>query len=89
MAHGLGESGQSGIEFDLAPVPGVGGNPGKPFVGVLAALINRSSPNVDLAMLFLEKYVCTVDGLKTIDAEAPLGVPALKALAEEMSARNP
>ena len=79
---------KSGIEFELAPVPGVGSNPGKPFVGVLAALINRSSPNVDFAKLFLEKYVCTVDGLKAIDAEAPLGVPALKALAEEMSARN-
>ena len=52
---------KSGIDFALAPLPGVGGNPGKPFVGVLAA----------------------------IDTEAPLGVPALKALAEEMSATNP
>ena len=30
-----------------------------------------------------------MDGLKAIDAEAPLGVPALKALADEMSAKNP
>jgi maltose/maltodextrin transport system substrate-binding protein len=80
---------KSGINFELAPVPGVGGNPGKPFVGVLTALINRSSPNADFAKEFLEKYVCTVDGLKAIDAEAPLGVPALKALADEMSAKNP
>ena len=80
---------KSGIDFELAPVPGVGGNPGKPFVGVFAALINRSSPNGDFAKLFLEKYVCTVDGLKAINAEAPLGVPALKALADEMSARDP
>ena len=80
---------KGGIDFELAPMPGVGGNPGKPFVGVLTALINRSSPNSDFAKEFLEKYVCTVDGLKAIDAEAPLGVPALKALADEMSAENP
>jgi maltose/maltodextrin transport system substrate-binding protein len=80
---------KSGIDFDLAPVPGVGGNKGKPFVGVFTALINRSSPNADFATQFLEKFVCTADGLKAIDADAPLGVPALKALADEMSAKNP
>ena len=80
---------KSGIDFELAPVPGVGGNPGKPFVGVLTALINRSSPNADLAKLFLEKYVCSAEGLKSIDADAPLGVPALKALADQMSAKDP
>jgi maltose/maltodextrin transport system substrate-binding protein len=80
---------KSGIDFALAPLPGVGGNPGRPFVGVLAALINRSSPNADFAVEFLEKYVCTNEGLSIIDKEAPLGVPALKALADEMSANNP
>jgi maltose/maltodextrin transport system substrate-binding protein len=54
-------------DFVLAPVPGVDGKPGKPFVGVLAGLINRSTPDTDLAIQFLEKYVCTADGLKTID----------------------
>jgi maltose/maltodextrin transport system substrate-binding protein len=80
---------KSGIDFELAPLPGVGGNPGKPFVGVFAALINRSSPNDDLAVEFLQKYLCTMDGLRAIDAESPLGVPALKALADEMSGKNP
>ena len=80
---------KSGIDFELAPVPGVGGNPGKPFVGIFTALINGSSPNADFAMQFLEKYVCTADGLRAIDADAPLGVPALKALADEMSAKDP
>ena len=51
-----------GIDFELAPLPGVGGNPGKPFVGVLTAFINRSSPNTDFAKYFLEQYVCTVEG---------------------------
>jgi maltose/maltodextrin transport system substrate-binding protein len=79
---------KSGVDFFLAPLPGVGGNPGKPFVGVWTALINRATPNGDLAAQFLEKNVCTVDGLKTIDADAPLGVPAVKSLADEMSAKN-
>ena len=78
-----------GIDFNLAPLPGVNGKPGRPFVGVLSALINRASPNGDLAVQFLEKYVCTEDGLRTIDADIAIGVPALKALAEELSAKNP
>ena len=80
---------KSGVDFFLAPVPGVGGNPGKPFVGVFTALLNRATPNADLAAQFLEKYVCTVDGLKAMDADAPLGVPAVTALADEMSAKSP
>jgi maltose/maltodextrin transport system substrate-binding protein len=80
---------KSGIDFDLAPLPGVAGNPGRPFVGVLAALINRSTPNSDLASQFIEKYVATSDGLNTIDADVPIGVPALKTLSDEMAAKNP
>jgi maltose/maltodextrin transport system substrate-binding protein len=80
---------KSGIDFELAPLPGVDGNPGRPFVGVLTALINRATPNADIAAQFLEKYVATADGLKTIDADVPIGVPALKALSEEMAANNP
>jgi maltose/maltodextrin transport system substrate-binding protein len=77
------------IDFDVAPLPGVEGNPGRPFVGVLAAFINRSTPNSDLATQFIEKYVATSDGLKTIDADVPIGVPALKTLSDEMAAKNP
>jgi maltose/maltodextrin transport system substrate-binding protein len=44
-----GELKKCGIDFELALLPGVNGNPGRPFVGVLSALINRSSPNADLA----------------------------------------
>jgi maltose/maltodextrin transport system substrate-binding protein len=80
---------KSGIDFDVAPLPGVDGSPGRPFVGVLAALVNRSTPNSDLAIQFIEKYVVTADGLKTIDADVPIGVPALKTLSDEMAAKNP
>jgi maltose/maltodextrin transport system substrate-binding protein len=80
---------KSGVDFDVAPLPGLRGNPGKPFVGVLTIFVNRSSPNADFAIQFLEKFVCTPEGLKAIDADAPLGVPAVTALAEEMSAKDP
>ena len=80
---------KSGIDFGIAALPGVGGKPGRPFVGVLAALINRSTPNTDLAQQFIEKYVETPDGLKTIDADVPIGVPALKTLLDQMTANNP
>src|SRR6516162_5827518 len=80
---------KSGIDFGLAPLPGVGGNPGRPFVGVLAALLNRSSPNADLAQKFIEKYVVTSEGLKTIGAEISIGVPALKTLLNETTAKDP
>ena len=56
---------------------------------MLSALINRASPNDDIAMQFLEEYVCTTDGLRALDADIPIGVPALKVLAEELSANNP
>jgi maltose/maltodextrin transport system substrate-binding protein len=80
---------KSGVDFDLAPLPGLQGNPGRPFVGVQTLFINRASPNADFAKQFLEKFVCTVEGLKAIDADAPLGVPAVQALADEMSAKDP
>ena len=78
-----------GVDFGLAALPGVGGKPGRPFVGVLSALINRSTPNGDLAVQFLEEYVCTADGLRTIDADIAIGVPALQSFADELSAKNP
>jgi maltose/maltodextrin transport system substrate-binding protein len=46
---------KAGMDFSLAPLPGVDGKPGRPFVGVLSALINRSTPNGDLAVQFLEE----------------------------------
>jgi maltose/maltodextrin transport system substrate-binding protein len=80
---------KSGIDFGVASLPGVAGNPGRPFVGVLTALVNQSTPNVDLARQFIEKYVDTTDGLKSLNADVPLGVPALKTLLDEMTANNP
>jgi maltose/maltodextrin transport system substrate-binding protein len=79
---------QSGIKFGVATIPQINGNPGKPFVGVLGAMINQASPNKDLAVEFCENYLLSVEGLKMIDADVPLGVPANKAFYEELAAAN-
>ena len=62
------------------------GNPGRPFVGVVGAVFNRSSPNLDLAQEFLENYLVTPKGLAAMDRHVPLGVPALIASYEAMAA---
>ncbi len=80
---------KSGIDFDLAPVPGVGGKPGKPFVGVLGAMLNRASPNKDLATEFLEQYLLTPEGLKMVDDDVAIGVPAHKKFYEQVAKKNP
>jgi maltose/maltodextrin transport system substrate-binding protein len=79
---------RSGIDFGVAPVPGVNGNPGRPFVGTLAAFFNRSTPNADLAREFLEHYVLTQEGLRAIDRDVPIGVPAHRTFYEELASAN-
>ena len=68
---------KSGIDFGVTTIPGIDGNPGRPFVGVVGAVFNRSSPNLDLAQEFLEHYLVTPKGLAAMDRHVPLGVPAL------------
>jgi len=76
---------KSGINFGVAPTPGINGKPGKAFVGVVGAMINRASPNVDLAEEFLKNYLMTPEGLKMVNDDVPLGVPALKAFYEQLA----
>ena len=79
---------KSGIDFGVAPIPGVGGKPGKAFVGVSVAYVNRSSPNLDIARQFLENYAITDEGLAAANRLKPLGIPALNSLYEKMSKNN-
>lgn len=79
---------KSGIDFGVAPIPAINGEPGKPFVGVTAATLNAASPNKDLAVEFLENYLLEVEGLKTVNADVPLGAVANQAYMEELSS-NP
>jgi maltose/maltodextrin transport system substrate-binding protein len=75
----------SGINFGVAPIPSVDGQPSKSFVGVLAANVNAASPNRDLAIEFIENYLVTDEGLKTINDDVPLGAVADKSFAETLA----
>ncbi|WP_410499561.1 maltose/maltodextrin ABC transporter substrate-binding protein MalE [Chitinibacter sp. S2-10] len=75
---------KSKINWAVAPIPTVAGKPAAPFVGVLGAMINHSSKNKELAVEFLENNLLTVQGLKTMNADVPLGVPANKAFYNEL-----
>jgi maltose/maltodextrin transport system substrate-binding protein len=79
---------QKGIDFGLGQIPGVDGNVGRPFVGVSAAYLNRSSPNRDLAKEFLEHYLLTDDGLAAMDNAKPIGIPALVSMYEKLVQHN-
>jgi maltose/maltodextrin transport system substrate-binding protein len=69
---------KSGTNYALAPLPTLGGKDARAFVGVLAGAINNASPNKDLAVLFLEEYLLTPEGLEMVDADKPLGAVPLK-----------
>ena len=77
--------GQSGINFGVAPIPSIGGNASKAFVGVQAAALNAASPNLDLAKEFLENYLLTDEGLKMVNDDVPLGAVADKSFAEALA----
>ncbi len=75
----------SGINFGVAPIPSINGNPSKSFVGVLGATINAASPNADLAKEFIEGYLLSDEGLKMINDDVPLGAVADKSFAESLA----
>lgn len=75
----------SGINFGVAPIPSIEGQPSKSFVGVLAATVNAATPNKDLAVEFIENYLLTDEGLKTVNDDVPLGAVADESFAETLA----
>jgi maltose/maltodextrin transport system substrate-binding protein len=80
---------KNGIDFAVAPIPGVEENVGRPFVGVTVAYLNRSSPNQDLIKEFMERYALTEDGLTAMYHAKPTGVPAQISIYEKLAKDNP
>lgn len=76
---------KSGINYGVAVLPSLNGQPSKPFVGVLSAGINSASPNQDLAVEFLENYLLTDAGLAVVNNDKPLGAVALKSFQAELA----
>lgn len=77
---------KSNINFGVTYIPSIAGSAAKPFVGVMAGAINSASPNKDLAVEFLENYVLSIDGLKTINDDVPLGAVAHKEFMKQLAA---
>ena len=75
----------SGINFGVAPLPSVGGQPSKPFLGVTSFAINAASPNKDLAVELIENYILTDEGLAAWDASKNLGALADISVGEAQS----
>jgi maltose/maltodextrin transport system substrate-binding protein len=75
---------RSKIDFGVAPLPTVAGKPAVAYVGVLGGMINAQSKNKDIAVEFLENYLMKAGGLRTMDKDVAIGVPASKAYYEEL-----
>ncbi|NDV02451.1 maltose/maltodextrin ABC transporter substrate-binding protein MalE [Pseudoroseicyclus tamaricis] len=75
----------AGIDFGVAPIPSVGGEPSPPFLGVGALAINAASPNTDLAVELIENYLLTDEGLAAWNANGALGALADESAAEAMN----
>jgi maltose/maltodextrin transport system substrate-binding protein len=80
---------KAGINFGLAPMPGVNGKPARPFVGVSAAYINRASLNGGLIQFFLQNYLLTDEWLNAMNHAKPIGVPAVVSIYEKLANKNP
>jgi maltose/maltodextrin transport system substrate-binding protein len=77
---------KSRIDFGVAPIPGLDGQPGKPFNGVLGCMITAPSPLKDVAREFVENHLLKPENLRIVNADVPLGVPASKAFLAELAA---
>ncbi len=79
---------RSKIDFGVAPIPSadaIAGKVSKPFVGVLGCMIAAPSKMKDISREFLENYVLRPEGLKLINDDVALGVPANKAFYAQLS----
>lgn len=77
---------KSQINFGVTTIPSVNGKVSRPFVGITAAMVNASTTNKDIAIEFIENYMITVAGLKTINADVELGAVANKEFMKELGA---
>ena len=65
-----------GLNYGVAPLPTINGEPAKAFVGVWSAMLSNASPNAAVAQEFIENYILSMDGLLALNEDAPLGVTA-------------
>jgi maltose/maltodextrin transport system substrate-binding protein len=69
---------KAGIRYGIAPIPSLGGQPARPFVGVQALMLAARSPNHAEAAQMIEQYLVSAEGLRAFNKVRPLGIPASK-----------
>jgi maltose/maltodextrin transport system substrate-binding protein len=74
------------VDFGVAPIPDVDGKRARPFVDVLGCMIASHGKSQVVAARFLESSVLALEGLRVLNADVPLRVPANKAFFKELSA---
>jgi maltose/maltodextrin transport system substrate-binding protein len=74
-----------GIDFGIAPVPALGADIARPFVGIKGIMINRATPQRELAVEFIERWLLAPAGLRAIDRAEPIGAPANRAFYAELA----
>ncbi len=75
---------KSGINYGVAPLPSIDGSRSRAFVGIWAAAVNNASPNKEVVKEFLENYLLTEEGLKTLNNDKALGAVAHKAFMKQL-----
>lgn len=73
------------IDFGVAKIPAVGGRPAAPFVGVRGVVVNKASPNRELAVEFIEHHLLTPAGLRVLHRGEPIVAPASRAFCAEIA----
>jgi maltose/maltodextrin transport system substrate-binding protein len=74
-----------GMDFGVAPIPSVGGQRARPFVGIKGLMINRATKQRELAVEFIERWLLSLEGLRAINAAEPIGAPASRAYFNELA----
>ena len=72
------------MNYGVAPLPKIQGKPAQAFVGVWGGMVNNASPNKDIVQEFMEQYVLTLDGLRVLNRDVPLGVVSHNKFVEEL-----
>lgn len=67
----------SSINYTVNEFPTLNGKAAKPFFGVLGLVINKASPNKDLADRFIQEYLLTDEGYEEVNNDVFLGASAL------------
>lgn len=76
----------AGINYGIAPLPTIEGQPMRPFLGVHGFMVSSFSANKIMAMLFLEEFVVTKEtklALYEADPRNPAFLPALEVVAAD------